>query len=302
MDTSSVKGGRKKYLFVIVMLLAILVIGSLLTALYARYDAKNQTGEDKLNVVTSFYPMYIATMNIIEGDDGVNLKNLSEPKTGCLHDYQLTSDDMKLLSGADVFVVNGGGIENFLSDVAAEYPDLVIIEACEGIELDEDNPHVWMDPSLYQKQVENIKNGLAGFNPDSSDIYENNAKAYEAKVEELANEADEIAGAKGGSSVVAFQESFEYIAGACGYDVSFVLDLDEERQGSAGEVADVMAALSKMENPVVITDELYGSDMANTVKNQLPQAKIIYIDPLVTGDYYLDAYIEKMSENLEKLR
>ena len=65
----------------------------------------------------------------------MTLENLSEPQTGCLHDYQLTAADMKLLSKADVFIVNGGGIESFLSDVAESYPNLKIIQACDGIEL-----------------------------------------------------------------------------------------------------------------------------------------------------------------------
>lgn len=65
--------------------------------------------------------------------EGVTLENLSEPQTGCLHDYQLTAADMKLLSKADVFIVNGGGIESFLSDVAESYPDLKIVQACDGI-------------------------------------------------------------------------------------------------------------------------------------------------------------------------
>lgn len=46
--------------------------------------------------------MYIATLNIVDGVEGVRLENLSEPQTGCLHDFQLTPEDMKLLSTADV--------------------------------------------------------------------------------------------------------------------------------------------------------------------------------------------------------
>lgn len=98
-----------------------------------------------LTVVTSFYPMYIATLNIVDGVNGVRLENLSEPQTGCLHDFQLTPEDMKLLSTADVFVINGGGIESFMSDVAKAYPKLDVVEACEDVALlsedDADSDH-----------------------------------------------------------------------------------------------------------------------------------------------------------------
>ena len=103
---------------------------------HASDSAKNtDEADDMLTVVTSFYPMYIATLNIVDGVKGVRLENLSEPQTGCLHDFQLTPEDMKLLSTADVFVINGGGIESFMSDVAKAYPKLDVVEACEDVAL-----------------------------------------------------------------------------------------------------------------------------------------------------------------------
>lgn len=89
------------------------------------------------------------------------MENLSEPQTGCLHDYQLTPEDMKLLQTADVFIVNGGGIENFLTDVAKACPNLTIINASQGLDLIEDNAHAWMSVALHEKQVDNIAEGLA---------------------------------------------------------------------------------------------------------------------------------------------
>ena len=113
---------KNKYVFVAVLLAAILLAGIGFTAVYLHQQGREEE-DDGFTVVTSFYPMYVAARNVV-GDQGhVRLENLSEPQTGCLHDYQLTSEDMKLLATADVFIINGGGIETFLADVAAEYPD-----------------------------------------------------------------------------------------------------------------------------------------------------------------------------------
>ena len=104
---------KKKYLYTAIMLFAILVAGMGLTGWYVS-QTQEQTDGQELTVVTSFYPMYIAAENVIGDADGVRLENLSEPQTGCLHDFQLTPEDMKLLSTADVFIINGGGIESFM--------------------------------------------------------------------------------------------------------------------------------------------------------------------------------------------
>ena len=94
---------KNKYLFVCLMLAGILLVSVLIGTVAAR----NQEGHasKELTVVTSFYPMYIAAENVIGDAGDVRLENLSEPQTGCLHDFQLTPEDMKLLSTADVFII-----------------------------------------------------------------------------------------------------------------------------------------------------------------------------------------------------
>ena len=120
-------------------------------------QTQEQTDGQELTVVTSFYPMYIAAENVIGDADGVRLENLSEPQTGCLHDFQLTPEDMKLLSTADVFIINGGGIESFMKEVAEAYPNLKIIEACENISPGRRTIHIIM----RGKQKKNMPMGMS---------------------------------------------------------------------------------------------------------------------------------------------
>ena len=61
-------------------------------------------------IVTSFYPIYIFALNLTEGIEGVEVRNLTAPDTGCLHDYQLQTGDMKKLAAADAFLINGAGM------------------------------------------------------------------------------------------------------------------------------------------------------------------------------------------------
>jgi glycosyltransferase involved in cell wall biosynthesis len=64
--------------------------------------------------------MYISTKNITRGIDGVRVINMTKPQTGCLHDYQLTPQDLKTLEAADAFIVNGAGMESFLDKVVSQ--------------------------------------------------------------------------------------------------------------------------------------------------------------------------------------
>jgi ABC-type metal ion transport system, periplasmic component/surface adhesin len=283
--------------------------------------------------------MYIAAMNVIGDTPGVDLQNLSEPQTGCLHDYQLTPADMKLLSGADVFIVNGGGIESFLSDVAADYKNLSIVNACEGLNLlsEEDegeehahgdahedaaeehihgdaedthedghnhgdvNAHAWMSIALYKQQVENILEGLCRIDLKHQDAYESNAKEYLAKLEDLEREQQSLKEELAGKHIVIFHEAYAYVAEDYDMEISYTMDLDEERQVSAGEVADVMGAIEKNDISVVLAEELYGKDMGDTVERET-DAKVCYLDTLTRGEYEKDSYLDAMRHNMELLK
>ena len=102
-------GGNPLKRILIAMLLVLLALGA------AGCGTQQQGGHDKkFRIVTSFYPMYIDAINITKGVDGVEVVNMTKPQTGCLHDYQLTTEDMKTLEKADAFIVNGAGMESFL--------------------------------------------------------------------------------------------------------------------------------------------------------------------------------------------
>lgn len=387
---------KNKYVFTAVLLAVILFVGSVLTMAYVRTEQKNEQAKDgDLLVVTSFYPMYVAAENIIGDVEGVTLENLSEPQTGCLHDYQLTAADMKLLSKADIFIVNGGGIESFLSDVAESYPNLKIVQACDGIDLlesaegageyhddsssdtdadseehlhenedahvenddhsedtdvytdadehsedthvhadtdahsdeadshvesdthDEDadhdghdhsehshgdeNAHAWMNLADYQIQVQNICNGLSEADSVHAEQYAENAQNYQGKVQELQQEAAELASQIASQSVVIFHEAYEYIVQEYGLQLAGEMNLDEERQVSAGEVADILHSIEDNHVSVVLAEELYGTNMGEMVAKQ-SGVKVVYLDTLTRGNYSADSYLEGMRSNIEQLK
>ena len=86
-------------------------------------------------VVTSFYPIYLFALNLTQGIDGITIRNLAAPNTGCLHDYQLSTGDMKVLNKADVFLINGAGMESYLTRVMDTFPKLPVVDASAGITL-----------------------------------------------------------------------------------------------------------------------------------------------------------------------
>jgi zinc transport system substrate-binding protein len=291
---------KNKYIFTLVLLLGILVVSLGLTAVYVSREGNRET-DGNLLVVTSFYPMYIAAENIIGGTEGVQLENLSEPQTGCLHDFQLTPEDMRLLSKADVFVINGGGIETFMEDVAAAYPDLLVVNACENVELSDDNAHAWMSVKAYKKQVDFIAEKLMECDPDNALAYQANRDIYVEKLEQLQAEQEELTKSLSGEPVILFHEAYEYLADDLGLDSRYLLNLDEETAVSAGDVASVLEEIHANNIRLILAEELYGSDMGALISSEA-DVQVLYLDTLNRGDYSADSYLDGMQKNFDILR
>lgn len=301
-------------------------------------DSTKNTDEadDMLTVVTSFYPMYIAALNIVDKVDGVRLENLSEPQTGCLHDFQLTPEDMKLLSTADVFVINGGGIESFMSDVAKAYPKLDVVEACEDVALlsedadtesesnhdhdhdadtesdsnhdhdhdhdhGDENAHAWMSVPRYRTMVKTIASHLAQKDEAHAKEYYANAEKYDAKLAVLEEKINSLKSLTGGQNIIIFHEAYEYVADDFSMNACYLLDLDEERSVSAGEVKQVIGAIKDDGVSVILAEELYGKSMGDTVSRET-DVHMVYIDPLNRGDYDKDSYLDGMEHNIELIK
>ena len=150
-------------------------------------------------VVTSFYPIYLFTLNLLDGVDGVIVRNLAAPGTGCLHDYQLQTGDMKELNEADVFLINGAGMESYLERVFEAFPNLPVTDASsdiellpaelEGVTVGEAetlyNAHVWLDPGNAILMVGNLAEGLMAACPDRAEAIAANRDAYITRLEAL---------------------------------------------------------------------------------------------------------------------
>lgn len=121
-------------------------IGFIVLMIFILSGCSSTTSVDDSNsqikVLTSFYPMYLLAEEVTKGVEGIDLYNMAQPQTGCLHDYTLTTKDMQKLDEADVLLINGGGMESFLEQALQQFPDLVVIDTSLGIDLlDSEHSH-----------------------------------------------------------------------------------------------------------------------------------------------------------------
>lgn len=287
--------------------LAVLIL-ALVLVVSACGKEKNMADDSDLLIVTSFYPLYVFTSNIADGIPGVKVVNMTEPQTGCLHDYQLVPGDLKTLSKADIFVYNGADMESFLDEVINQLPELKLVEASKDIPLltDEDgekNPHVWVSITGGISEVRNIMEGLSEADPANSEKYRKNGEVYIQKLtalkDKMHNELDSITN----RDIVTFHEAFPYFAQEFDLNIVSVIEREPGTEPSAGELAKLIETIKKTGVKVLFAEPQYSPKAAESIANQTG-AKVYYLDPVVTGpkDAEKDSYERIMEENLNVLK
>ncbi len=306
------------------ILTIIILVSLFLTGCNNSAKSNNSTeSNNKLTIITSFYPMYISTLNIVKDIPNVEVLNMTTSQTGCLHDYSLSTKDLKTLSNADILIINGAGMESFLDDVIDEYSDLKIIEASKGIDLIEDtehddhtedhdhedhdhdvNPHVWVSISKNIEEVSNIAEELSSLDPNHANEYQDNANEYIAKLENLKTEMHSTLDNIAHKDIITFHEAFPYFAEEFGLNIVGVIEIEPDSEPSAKEVENIISIINEKNIKALFTEPQYSSKIADTIAKETG-ASIYTLDPIVTGDSNEKAYndyIIKMQENLNTLK
>lgn len=269
----------KKFLIILPLIILSLVTGC----------GGSEKQDDKLKIVTSFYPMYLDVMNITRGVEGVEVVNLTPPQTGCLHDYQLTPEDMKTLETADIFVVNGLGMEAFLDKVTEARPDLKIINASDTpkiVPIIEDgvpNPHVWMSLTYSIEQVKNILSKLSELDPTRAEQYRMHALEYVDELTTLRDEMHISLDMLPNKDIVTFHEAFPYLAAEFKLNIVAVIEREPGTEPTPQELADTIEKINALPVKVIFTEPQYSPKAAETIARETG-AQIYELDPIVTGE------------------
>ena len=265
-------------------------------------------GHEGLHVVTSFFPVYVATINVTHDVPGVTVTNMTEPQTGCLHDYTLKPEDLKLLEKADAFVINGAGMESFLTDVMNQQEGLKIVEAAEGIpvltqENGEENPHVWVSLDNAVSYVNNIADQLSEIDEQNAALYKKNAADYVEKIELLNTEMHNKLDGFKGSDIITFHEAFPYFAQELGLNIAAVVEREPGTEPTAKELDSIIKIVNQTGIKALFAEPQYSSGAAGVIANETG-AVLYTLDPVVTGEAVpesADAYLNAMRRNMETL-
>lgn len=288
------------------IVVAIIIVLIILIVVMMQQNKKEKQEDGKFKIVTSFYPIYIMTANITQGAENINLVNMTELNTGCVHDYTLSTEDMKQIENADVFIQNGLGLESFIEKITDNNKELKIIDSSKDItnvieKEGEVNPHIWISLNSYIRQVKNIAEVLSESNPENANIYQKNTEEYIKKIGELQSRYETELYELKTKSAVCLNESFEYLGRDLNLNLTTIHTNHEESTMSAESLKNVIDIMKQNDIKIILVDVNDDLTNAQTIANETG-AVIYKLDSALQGTLDKASYMNSMNGNLEILK
>ena len=256
--------------------------------------ADTAAGDGRLRVLTSFYPMYDFACKI--GGDCIDVTNMVPSGTEP-HDWEPSTNDLKNLEKADVFIYNGADMEPWADDLLVSRSDtLRVVEASENVELrttdgehehahehegadhhhGDFDPHVWLDPENAKIEMEAIRDALCAADPENSTVFQSNYEKYAAELDALDAEFREKLAPLPNRTIVVAHEAFGYLCDAYGLTQVGIEGLSPDSEPDPGRMAEVIDFVREHSISTIFFEELVSPKVAEAIAYETgAQAKML---------------------------
>lgn len=286
---------QKKYLLPALLALLMLLTG-----------CRSQAQPAQIAATT--LPVYEFTSRLCEGTP-LTVTRLVTESVSCLHDYSLNVRQVKAAEAAQVVVISGAGLEDFLDSIL---DDSDIIDSSEDIALlhmeeehdhghedhhHEDDPHIWLSPENAKIMAGNICTGLFQRYPEYADTFSANLDSLLEDLDALQSYGESSLSGLGCRNLVTFHDGFSYFAQA--FDLTILEAVEEESgsEASAQELKHLIGVVRENDLPAIFT-ERNGSTSAAGVISRETGVTVYSLDMAMSGDSYFDA----MYRNIDTIK
>ena len=273
------------------------------------------TAQAPADIAATTLPMWQFTCHMTEGTD-LTVTRLVTENVSCLHDYTLTVRQMQAIEAADVVILSGAGLEEFLSDALGS---AAVIDASEGIELLEGghhhhhegaaheeavheeehqhDPHIWLSPAHAMEQARNICDGLSARYPEYAADFEKNLAALLTDLQALEDYGKAQLSDLGSREILTFHDGFAYLADAFGIEIVEAIEEESGAEASAKELIHLIEEVRLHDIPAIFVEE-NGSGSAASIIAAETGTELGTLSMAMSGDDYFEA----MSATIDALK
>jgi len=275
--------------------------------------ASQKSNQTKINVIASFFPIYEFVKAV--GGDRIDASVLipigAEP-----HNFDPTIQEIQKANSANLLVYNGASMEEpWIHNLTPQNS----VDTSKGMNLlanpndpqikGPNDPHIWLDPILAIKQVQNIRDGLEKVDPKNTVYYNQNAQNFVGQLNklDLAFKGNLTSSNCAKRDFIPFHLAFGYFAPRYGLTAHPI----HEGVTPNGEVlpqklVEVVNLARNLGLKVIYSEDLLDPKSSQAIAEQIPGAKVMVLSPIEginsTEQKAGIGYFDKMYQDLAALK
>lgn len=299
-------------LSVVIFTILMLIFLIFLLKIAINQPPKTTTKNPRLQIVTSFYPLFFFTTQIVQ--DRADVYNIT-PAGAEPHDYEPTTKDMVKIENSQILIINGGKFEAWADNVQniLGKQNISIIDINKNL-VDQDNvekniqtrdPHFWLDPILAKKEVELITQNLIIADPTNTNFYTNNSKILIDKLENLNTKFKTELSNCQKKDIITSHAAFKYLAQKYNFNQMAISGLSPDEEPTPKQLANTADLAQKNKIQYIFFESLVNPKLANTIAQEIG-AKTLILNPIegLTDEEIKNGknYFTEMQNNLTNLK
>jgi len=246
----------------------------------------------KVSVVATFYPLENFAKKV--GGDRIVVTSIV-PAGAEPHEYEPTQKDVLSAYQADVFLVNGAGIDPWAEKIRPELEKrgVKVVQMSEFITLlaaereeaehEEDgheesmfDPHFWLDPLLVEKEVMAISESLSARDEAGKAVYAQNASEFLERLRILDEQYRSGLSVCTFDTVVTSHNAFAYMASRYDFSVLPVAGLSPEAETSPRRLAEIATLVKEKGIKYIFFETLVSPRVAETLAQEVGAETLVF--------------------------
>jgi zinc transport system substrate-binding protein len=280
-----------------ILIFIVLMAAALLSGCISQNDtsspAKPGNGSHQIIVAATIAPLGDFVKAV--GGDKVSVSVVVPPGAEP-HTFEPTPSLMVGLSRADLYIMNGAGLEYWIDRMLLTNKNMTVLDSSKGISLlveseEQMDPHIWLSLRNAAIQVENICRGLTEIDPQNEDYYAKNRDDYLHKLKALDEKLNGTFAGKKNKTFIVHHPAWTYFARD--YGLNQVPLMENEKEPGPKYLGEVIEIARKNNITALFVEPQYNPKAAEAIAQEM-NAKIVAIDPLAGN--YLDNMINASRE------
>lgn len=263
-------------------------------------------------------PVVVTTVTIIKdmaeliAGDEFEVKCLM-PIGGDPHLHEPTPGDARMVTQADLILMNGLTLEGWLTELINNAGgDAEVVTVTSGIDAIESqtykgssDPHAWMDVRNGIKYIENIKDSFVALKPEAKEVFEFNYGVYKKQLEDLDDYIFKAINSipERHRILVTSHDAFQYYGKRYGIALESVLGTSTDAEAQVSDMTRVNNVIKASNIPAVFVESTINPKMLQQIAddNNIKIGGHLYADSIGKEGSGADSYYDMLKHNTDQI-